>query len=541
MKPNLLRTIRSRTAAWVGPRPKPSVRPAGPTPDTPTIAERAPGPGAPLIGLMFNAPPHRHDGQAAALDAQIREIAARIEKLQPGYQSIYGFGDEFKAKRQPHLERNVDIVAKHLKDVVPKHQVRILDVGCNSGYVSLRLAETFPNVVGLEISPDHLQLCRLLAARSGSGARFFGDDLLAMMAGGRDDLENVDVVLLYNVVHQFIFLHGLEHTKALLARLARRVDTVVVELARRADYVKHGKDQLLPEDPAEALADCEDCDITKLHDRPRPVYLVRRRKVRLGTLELRPESVDYSLNADARVSRKYYAGGDRFLKLYRFGDAGDSAMFEREVGALLALRGTRVAPRVLDWSSTPHYGAILMTRIKGPRVRQLLQSPELRPETIADRLRLTQRYLEIAQAVHAAIGFQNDLQWHNLLVRPNGHLVLVDYEQASREARIDPFGVMLWCLFELWGGRSKERPAAIRSLRVPEAAPEHPPADVPPKVYPDFAGVKLDPTVAAMVAKAALGGDWAAFLAEWLPRVRGAATRGPHAAGPAPKVSGEAR
>lgn len=533
MPKRLLTSIRRRAAAVLGrgdapPADGAAAAPASETP-APTDAVlahpsvTAGGTGPATLGAMFTSPPHRSTRPANALAQDILARAADIDRLQPGYQPVYGFLEAFPGKRREHLERNVGIVEDTLAGVTARHQVRILDVGCNSGYVTLRLAETFPNIVGLEIAPANLALCRLLAAHAGSPARFFADDVLAIVDAEDGDLENVDVVLLYNVVHQFIFHHGLDKTRALLARLAAQVDTVIVELALQADYVRHGKDHLLPADPEAVLADCRDVEVTKLHDRPRPVYRLRRKLVRMGPLEIRPQRIDYSPNPDPSVSRKYYTGEGRFLKLYRFADPRQRHMADREVQALEKLQHTALVPRLHGHVVDGRSGAVLMSEVVGERLVPRIYHPGKYKVQAADRLRWTRQYLEIAQAVHQAVGYQNDLQAHNLIVQRDGSLVLVDFEQAGDEPVNDPFGLLLWSLFDFWGGRDKQRPAAIRSLhasRHDAAAPNG------GRVYPDFGGLALPPAVAALAEAAASAGargdDWGGFLAEWLPRLQAA-------------------
>jgi SAM-dependent methyltransferase len=524
----LINLLRHRVAAFVGHLKAPSAklasllpgRDAGFGPD-PLLKDMRVGVGpegglVPSIGAMFAAARHESARPGEALAHDIRELAEAIDRLQPGYQPVYGFLGEFPGKRREHLDRNVRFVEEALEGVRQRHQVRILDVGCNIGYVTLRLAENFPNVVGLDISEQNLQLCRLLAVHAESSARFFQDDLLSIVASGEGDLEQVDVVLLYNVVHQFIFHHGLAKTQGLLAELVRQVDTVIVELASKADYERHGKDHLLPEQPEDALAGCVDVEITKLHDRPRPVYRLRRKNVRLGNLEIRPKEVDYSPNPDPRASRKYYRGEGKFLKLYRFTNPNQRQMVDREISALAALQHTEVVPRLLGHRVTERAGAVLMSLVSGERLLPRVYHADRYKLTDAERLSITRQYLEIARAVHEAVGYQNDLQAHNLLVRKDGSLVLVDFEQAGSEPINDPFGLLLWSVFDFWGGRDKNRPAAILSLRASKEG-------LPPReevVYPDFSGLALPQSVSALVAAATAGGEWGEFLDHWIARLR---------------------
>jgi serine/threonine protein kinase len=323
-------------------------------------------------------------------------------------------------------------------------------------------------------------------------------------------------------VHQFIFNYGFDKTKSLLAQMVARVDTVIVELARREDYVKHGKDHLLPEDPAAVLADCGDVQITMLVDRPRPVYRLRRRTVRFDDFEINARQIDFSPNPDPQVSRKYYTGGGKFLKLYRFTQASDRAMFEREVAALTKMRDSKRVPKLQGAQATAHFGAVLMSKIPGDRLLRRINRQAKQPLNMDERMSLTLQYLEIASEVHQSVGYQNDLQAHNLLLRPNGRLVVVDFEQAGARATNDPFGLLLWSVFDIWGGRDKERPAAIRSLRQGDGS-RRPAAQQ--RIYPDFSALALPQAVMDLVAAAARPApkpDWSTFVNERLACLRAA-------------------
>lgn len=461
---------------------------------------------------LFLSAPHVSSKSAADLAQSIRERAARIGREQPFYQPIFGFEEEFPAKRRDLLERDCAVVAEHLSKIPSKHQVRILDVGCNCGYVAFNLARTFPNVVGLEIAGDRVELCTEVAAHNQSSARFFKLDFIELMQAGDDDLENVDAVLLLNVVHQFVFAHGLGHTQAMLARLASRVDSVFVELATREQYVKHGKDHLLPENPEEVFAACRDIEITQLASKPRPMYLLRRRRAHFGHVGIAADEIGYSLNANPQVSRKYYSGRGRFLKVYRLTAEQDLHSFHREVAGLLQMRGSGRSPEMLDWVASRDFGAIAMSHVKGPRLIKQIYSSGGMPAS--QRMELTRDYLALAAAVFERVGFHNDMQAHNLIAPRNGPMVLIDFEQAGPTPTNDPFGILLWTVFDLWGGRDPKRPEAIRSLKL--AAGEQRASSA---LLPDFSKLSLDPRVAEMVEAARSQQNWEPFINEWRKRL----------------------
>jgi SAM-dependent methyltransferase len=73
---------------------------------------------------------------------------------------------------------------------------RILDVGCGAGWTTLFLAEAGYDVVGVDLVPANVELCRRRAERWSSSARFEVGDMEALPAGAP-----VDAVLLFQALH----------------------------------------------------------------------------------------------------------------------------------------------------------------------------------------------------------------------------------------------------------------------------------------------------------------------------------------------------
>ena len=302
---------------------------------------------------LFGTPPHTSTGPREELEEAIRTAAARIELIQPHYHPIYGIDDlAQKSYRRELLLRNVDFVAAHFSDVPRKSQIRVLDVGCNLGFVAMKLAEAIPNVVGIDLMEEHLKICRDLAAFTGSSARFFKSDIVELLTTSNTEFNNVDAILLLNVVHQIIFRHGLPKTQVLLAKLANSVDVMFIELAKREDYKSHKKDHLLPWEPDEVFSLCSNSEISLLAAEPRPLYQVRRKRLRIGSIEIEPTSIRFSENSHTAISRKYYVGSDTFLKLYRLNRHHGPRAFHNEVQSLLKLTGAGICPEILDWTAT---------------------------------------------------------------------------------------------------------------------------------------------------------------------------------------------
>lgn len=468
-----------------------------PTPGAPTPNEqarhtgrslRADGPAASLADTMTESV-----GQTYQNPAGLAEVLA----MQGMYQPIYGHPDLGDSARAELLRRNCRFVADHYADVPNKQQIRIIDIGCNAGFTTLTLAETFPSVIGYEILPDHLKLCRELAAEAGSPATFKGDDIFA------DDpwiteVNNIDCALLFNVVHQLIIHRGLAWTQMAIARLVDQVDVLFIELARREEYPQGS----LPENPADALRLCTDAELTLMADTPRPLYKVTRRTASVGYLRIEPERIRHTSSPRAFHSRKYYWGANSFMKLYRLSERQVDTNYWCEVHALNALQGQAFAPQIKSWARQGNTVAILMERIDGPTLLELL--PTL---SGADKLRYSRQILELHAATFPLIGYHNDISAHNLIVR-DGNLILVDYEQAVKFPIVDPFAALLWTLTDIWlGAAASYKHDAISGLlgaTKPRAAAEF----YPPVVSP------LD----AITESAHAATDWGDFVKVWSAR-----------------------
>jgi SAM-dependent methyltransferase len=421
---------------------------------------------------------------------------AEVLAIQGTYQPIYGHPDLGDSARAELLRRNCRFVADHYAATKRKQQVRIIDIGCNAGFTTLTLAETFPSIVGYEILPDHLKLCRYLAAETGSPATFQGDDIFAADTWVTET-ENIDCALLFNVIHQLIIHRGLPWTQMVIARLVNQVDVLFIELARRDEYPKHS----LPADPAEALKLCTDAEITPLADTPRPLYKVTRRTATVGHLRIQPQRIDHSGNPHAFISRKYYWGVDTFMKVYRLNKRQLDTNYWIEVRAMEALQEEPYCPRIINWTTYNNATAILMERVDGPTLLERL--PHL---TGAEKLRYSSQILKLHASTFPKIGYHNDISPHNLIIR-DGQLVLVDYEQSIQLPIVDPYAALLWTLTDIWlGADMSYKKDAITSLSGAGRR-------APPSLYPSVVS-----PLEAITESAHASTAWGAFVEEWAGR-----------------------
>jgi len=380
----------------------------------------------------------------AKLLPQVRHAALAVETAQQTYQPLHGMGQAGASAREGLLREGVEIVKREFIGVARKNQLRILDVGCNAGFVTFALAETFPNSAGFDVNSDNIALCRALKAHSGSSAMFFETDVMEVADDPEAGFESLDCILFLNVIHQLIFARGVPYVKALLARLSRSVDFIVVELATRADYVPYGKDQLLPLDPAEILEDCTDATITLVKTGKRPVYTIRRRRLTVGDKAVDYSECRFSEHPQGRVNRKYYFGSDTLTKVIRYTASQFETKFAAELTGLKALDGLDVAPRLVSWDSDARMGRICMERLYGQSLLAAL--PGLQTRGKADLLR---EIVRISAAMATRGLCQNDFSSHNLILQSDGTLRMIDFEQAGPVFLRDPFASFLWLAHDI--------------------------------------------------------------------------------------------
>jgi tRNA A-37 threonylcarbamoyl transferase component Bud32/SAM-dependent methyltransferase len=449
----------------------------------------------------------------SALRHQILERLGQIHSAQGQYQPLFGLDPEYqRSPREANLLLDCSFVQDHFSDVARKGHVRIIDVGCNIGFVTFKLAETFNKTIDIDVNMNCIDLCNDVKVYTQSPAGFYTKDLIQLMEPGELDTENVDSVLLLNVIHQFIFNKGLAYVRNMLARLTKRVDVVFVELARKQDYVAHGKDHLLPDDPAAVLSDCRDCRMELLKATGRRVYKITRNEARFGPLSIRPDKIWFSDSKNLDVGRKYYSGEGKFLKVFRIGrfGQGERHAYDREKQGLLQMRGSSLAPKIFDWTVTESYGAILMEKITAPKLTEVYQQVA-DPGVLAQFLK---QYLDAAAKLGKAKLYHNDMSGHNIYVLSDSSLRIIDFEQTKSVPVVDPFAVMLWSIFDILSGApvSYERRVYEKLFNLEGKVR----ADR--AVYPEFSDFRISDALREFLYSAANHNSWFEFADEWSDR-----------------------
>jgi predicted Ser/Thr protein kinase len=292
------------------------------------------------------------------------------------------------------------------------------------------------------------------------------------------------------------------------------VDVVFIELATKAEYKTHGKDHLLPIDPAEVLSECEGCDIELLKQGMRPLYVLKRKQLCLPFGVVSANIVTFSDNIRAEVSRKYYHSASSFLKVYRFNEAQTPAIFHTEVEGLLKVRDLDIAPRLLDWAVDSSAGLLLMERLYGPSLKESISCFQRE-----DKLRaVVAESIRVASLLSEAQIYQNDFSAHNIILCSDGKLRIIDFEQACNYPIQDHFALFLWLVNDLHKGSLESYKRSIYGkLRVRSE-----PFRTPREFYPDLSSLKEDPFLGKIVTDAEQTEDtWHQYTKRWAQQLSG--------------------
>jgi predicted Ser/Thr protein kinase/methylase of polypeptide subunit release factors len=448
----------------------------------------------------------------ASLRTKIQAMAADIQGSQSQYQPVFCFNDVFPpGPRNAHLSQTCELVAHHYAGVNRKQHIRILDVGCNTGFVTLTLAKTFPNVIGLDIGANYIDLATALADYSGSTARFFQADAVEYVASGALKPGIVDCALLLNVVHQIIFKYGLAYAQNIIGKLSKLVDVLFIELATADEYRKHDKHHHLPPVPAEVLASCTESDIRLLRPSPRPLFVITRRT---NTYSELVESVAFSDNKNPAISRKYIYGPGTFTKFYRRSGAHDFLnTIKGEIAALYKVRDTGVAPRILDWALEQDTAWVKMERIYGPPLSTAIQQGF---SSVREKQHIIKELLRIAVRLGECGIYQNDASPHNFVISSHLRLHVIDFEQARPRAVRDQFAFLLWTVNDLYMSRRESYELGVHPKLTIRSKDGRASRDLyPVNLENSFEG---DTFMTDFLQAALIAPDWLDFARTWQKR-----------------------
>lgn len=366
------------------------------------------------------------------------EVAALVARLPEVYQPIYGYPELSGDASRATEDRLEDIIrAYEALSARLGRPLRVLDLGCAQGFISLSVASLGASVVGVEMLPENAGLCRKLAALNPALDVSFVEARLEDFVPSLEK-DRFDLVLLLSVIHHVAFHVSPEIAESSVQHIRSCAPVLLAELAL-ADEPLYWASAL----PADPLAIFGSPGFvrelrqsgTHLSGVKRPLYFVSDAywyaAGELGAIEQVKHGGHRFAKRSFGISRTYYLSGDLVLKVLAI--RGEDAEInrneiKREVVFLTEVEGDENYPRVIGLDEDSRNIYLLREKIAG----QLLTDA-------IDAGQPFDYYLAIRDVLNECIKLERRGQYHqdirawNVLVRESGTFSLIDYGAISTD------------------------------------------------------------------------------------------------------------
>ena len=414
-------------------------------------------------------------------------LDAHIQKLPEIYQPIY-LHPEFSVLAARGCDDRLRVIAgvQQAMSLALGRPLRVLDLGCAQGFISLSLAALGCHVTGVDFSAENIAVCRELAHENPHLAVDFCVDRIECY------IENIqynqfDMVLGLSVFHHLVHENGIASVEKLLNKLADNSACLLLELALKQEPLYWASS--LPDDPCSLLSAIAFFSVLSMHathlgEVARPLFFASQRYWLLdGDAQsfervcLEPHGLAPGTHGG---SRRYYYSADKFLKWYRLDHPRgvfNRTEYARELAFLQHIPDDFKAPGFYGHGETQTACWIMMQRLEGDLLTVLLETKQpLDPARIMDEVLDQLCLLEQTGCYH------NDLRTWNVMVQADGSCILIDYGSMVHEATDCAWPHNIYLAFILFLHELlSDKPVAPQPLR----AVTFNPAQFPPP-YADF-------------------------------------------------------
>jgi serine/threonine protein kinase len=397
-------------------------------------------------------------------DAKLK-VKAALAKVD-NYHPVFGLEDEFVQSSERSISRLCEDRCKFLESLLKRDigQIRILDVGCSMGYISLFFASKGAFVTGIDSNPNQIEFCKTLTNYHKLGAKFWTSQFDRTFCSNIGEGE-YDIAFLFSVLHHVVLKHGVDETRAMMSILLDAVDVLYVELAQKSENVQFSWKEALPDDDMAIFQGIGKLRIEKLGQFKalngsviRPMYKISRDEKTFNSVIHSPLEIRRSRVSGANVpDRKYYVSPETFTKAFVFDNARKDTWhkFTSEVYAYQQLRNSNHICKYLGCEIRGNIGFISIERIDGPTLMDQIINRKVR--SLFDS---AQQVIEILREFYRAGLHWNDFRTHNILVS-NHQLYAIDFEYSSAINRESTLNLFLWFLFDLQSAKSMTHEAGI--------------------------------------------------------------------------------
>lgn len=370
------------------------------------------------------------------MNNQADVVQALVARLPEVYQPIYGYPQLSEAASRATEDRLSEIRRVH--DALSSRlgrSLRVLDLGCAQGFISLSLASLGARVVGVEMLPENAELCRKLGALNPTLDVKFIEGRIEEFALSLED-DAFDMVILLSVIHHVAFHVSPEVAEATVARIRRCAPVLVAELAVAEEPLYWAA--ALPAEPTSIFGDARFVrEIgrtgTHLSGVARPLFFVSDTYWYLGggVEEIRDarRGGHRFAKKSFRGSRSYFFSDNYLLKVLSV--LGEDAEvnrleLEREVTFLDGMAGEEGYPKLVCVDEDVRSMFLLRELIPGRLLVDLIDEGQKHDyylvirDLLGECIKLERRGL-----------YHQDVRVWNVLARDDGGYCLIDYGAIS--------------------------------------------------------------------------------------------------------------
>lgn len=254
----------------------------------------------------------------------LNELAQAVKLLPEVYQPIYNHSELSLTVSRTCDNRLVYI--KKVYEALCKKKgspLRVLDLGCAQGYISLSIASWGANVTGVDFLDKNIDVCNILSKENQKfSTRFVCGKIETVIQQIKKD--EYDLVLGLSVFHHLCYAYGSSKICELIKSLSDKVSVGIFELALKQEPLYWAKS--LPEDYRELLQGFSCIKLlakmpTHLSDIVRPLCYASNKYVFSPEQTLikieKTLSAPHNLTGDTHLgTRRYYIGEGFFIKCF---------------------------------------------------------------------------------------------------------------------------------------------------------------------------------------------------------------------------------
>jgi len=410
---------------------------------------------------------------------EMQTLPSLVARLPEIYQPIFDHPELSLGVSRPCEDRLVQILEIYdLLSAKLGRPLRVLDLGCAQGFISLSLAKRGAIVVGVDFCGPNIEVCKALAEESPKFKASFGvgrvEDVIAQMPP-----DAYDLVLGLSVFHHIVHASSVNAAQKMLQMLASKVTIGLFEMALASEPPGWSRSQ--PKNPRDLLsgfAFVHELAVhgTHLSETKRPFYVASNHywvlSGRMEAFETWKSEPHGLANNASGGSRRYYLSQGTIAKIsyleHPRHQGPNLESHRQEVAFLLNPPMGFKVPRVFLHGENSNETWLAREYLEGDLLLDLLigSKPYDAHKILLDIL----HQLVVLEALGL---YHDDVRVWNILVEPNGHASLIDYGAISPKKKDCGWPHNIFLAFIIFMHEVIEGKAAIPDpLRLPLLNPE---------------------------------------------------------------------